>query len=362
MPCLRLDHLRERKMFELSSGEQQKVSFAAIYCTGSNIFFLDEPSANLDSQAIQSLKRILGILKDRGKTIVVAEHRLYYLTDLFDKIVILKHGRIDKTLTRDNRIDNDIMQAQGLRVLDLKAAIEKSDALPYATGRREYTTISARSVSFTYSRKDSTILNTVSLDLVAGEKLAIIGPNGSGKTTLTRLLAGLLTQSSGSFRDNSGEKISSRQRLQTCGLVLQENSHQLFFSTVRDELDSAMSDTDTNAATQLLRDLGLEEFINTHPQNLSAGQQQRLVFAIAAVNSPSVLILDEPTSGLDAYSMRAMGNKINEESQKGATVLIVTHDYEFVSRYCDAAILLSKGHPLHRIERKEFKSELPVFN
>ncbi len=356
-----INHLRDRKMYELSSGEQQKVSFAAIHATGSDVFFLDEPSANLDFQAIENLKRILEILKNKGKTIIVAEHRIYYLSDLFDRMTIVENGEIITTLSRNAKITNTLMQKHGLRALDLRSFIQNSDKLPYESGKKNgCTNLTAQNLSFSYRRKKKKVLEDISLDLVQGEKIAVIGPNGSGKTTLTKLIAGLLKPSNGTFSDGSKKKLSTRQRLQDCGLVLQENSHQLFYSTVLEELNSAVAKADEDFSIQFLEDLGLEKLKDAHPQNLSAGQQQRLVFAIAAINSPRILILDEPTSGLDAYSMKAMGKKINEESQKGSTVIIVTHDFEFVSSYCDAAVLLKDGHMLQRIDRSDFKSALPL--
>lgn len=354
-----INPLRGRKMYELSSGEQQKVAFAAIYAAGADIFFLDEPSANLDYQAIENLKRILGILKQKGKTIIVAEHKLYYSAGLFDEIIVLEDGRLKKSFSKRDSINNSLMLMHGLRAFDLKALIQHSDNLPYhANPHSEETNLFANNVFFSYPKSKKIILNDLSLKFFQGEKVAIIGPNGSGKTTLTKLIAGLLTPTKGVFQDGSKKRMTSRQRLQSCGLVLQENSHQLFYSTVLEELTSARTDNDDNSPIGLLRELGLEKLKNYHPQNLSAGQQQRLVFAIAAINSPRVLILDEPTSGLDAASMKAMGCKITEEAEKKATVLIVTHDFEFVSYYCDAAILVGDGKILRRIERADFKSEL----
>lgn len=355
-----ISHLRDKKMYELSSGEQQKISFAAIYATGADILFLDEPSANLDFQAIENLRNILELLKSKGKTIVIAEHRLYYFAELFDRLVVLDNGQIQKNVFHRTELTNDLMASYGLRTMDLQNLIASTDTPPATEKGTADCNISARNISFAYPRGKKKILRDISLDLMQGKKIAVIGPNGSGKTTLTKLIAGLLKPNKGYFRDVSHGKLSARKRLRSCGLVLQEHSHQLFCTTVMEELASSRFDRHTadGSPLDILRDLGLERLQNAHPQNLSAGQQQRLVFAIAAINSPRVLILDEPTSGLDAHSMHAMGKKITTESAKGATVLIVTHDFEFVATYCDMALVLDNGKIQRRIERKDFKTEL----
>ena len=87
-------HLRDRKIFDLSSGEQQKVIIASVYAMGADVWVMDEPSANLDNHAIDTLRDIIGSLKEEGKTIVIAEHRYHYLKEYIDRAVLLKKGRV----------------------------------------------------------------------------------------------------------------------------------------------------------------------------------------------------------------------------------------------------------------------------
>ena len=357
-----INHLRQMKMYELSSGEKQKVAFAAIYATGSEILFLDEPSANLDFKSIENLKNILEFLKNQGKTIIIAEHRIHYLEKIFDKIVILKNGLIQAIHPNSKKIPKNVISEYGLRTLNLKKFVDNHSKISNQSSfNQKNINIKLNSINFKYPHAKKAILNNISLDFIKGEKIAIIGANGSGKTTFIKLLCGLLKPSKGRFFDRNNNIMNSSMRLNNCGVVLQENSQQLFFSSVIDEINSVEVTNCDYSAQKILKHLGLDKYENCHPQNLSAGQQQRLIFAIATINYPRLLILDEPTSGLDAYSMHAIGDEICKIADKGSSVIIVTHDFELVSLYCDAALLLREGQTLERIERNEFNSKLPIY-
>ena len=97
---LNLSALRKRNIFELSGGEKQKIAFASVYATESEIFVLDEPSSNLDMGAIEELTDLLQRVKAQGKTIIIAEHRIAYLRDLVDRVVYMKNGSIIREYSR----------------------------------------------------------------------------------------------------------------------------------------------------------------------------------------------------------------------------------------------------------------------
>ena len=96
---LNISNLLKKSIFELSSGEKQKVAIASIYTANVQIYVLDEPSANLDWEGTKQLKKLLGQLKEQGCTIIISEHKLYYLKDLADRVVILKDGQINTILS-----------------------------------------------------------------------------------------------------------------------------------------------------------------------------------------------------------------------------------------------------------------------
>ena len=120
---LRIQKLRNRNIFELSGGEKQKIAFASVYAMNPQIYLLDEPSSNLDMTSIQELKEHLRLIKKQGKTILIAEHRLYYLTELADRIVYLEKGEIKGIYTPEEfrQLSEHEREHMGLRAVDLQA-------------------------------------------------------------------------------------------------------------------------------------------------------------------------------------------------------------------------------------------------
>ena len=120
--ALRIENLLGRNIFALSGGEKQKIAFASVYAMNPQIYLLDEPSSNLDMAAIHDLRAHLRLIKSQGKTIVVAEHRLYYLMDVADRIVYLDNGHIagDWTPEQFRLLSTEKRQSMGLRALDLQ--------------------------------------------------------------------------------------------------------------------------------------------------------------------------------------------------------------------------------------------------
>lgn len=118
--ALHIEQLLGRNIFALSGGEKQKIAFASIYAMEPEIYLLDEPSSNLDMTAIGELREHLKLIKAQGKTVVVAEHRLYYLMDAADRIIYLEDGRIagDWTPEQFRRIPLERRREMGLRSID----------------------------------------------------------------------------------------------------------------------------------------------------------------------------------------------------------------------------------------------------
>ncbi|MFA5658045.1 MAG: ABC transporter ATP-binding protein, partial [Oscillospiraceae bacterium] len=119
---LKICDLRDRNIFELSGGEKQKIAFASVYAMNPEVYLLDEPSLNLDMASIEALRKLLLLIKRKGKTILIAEHRIYYLMDLIDRVVYLSHGEIAKIYTPQafRSIPEGIRKAMGLRTIDLE--------------------------------------------------------------------------------------------------------------------------------------------------------------------------------------------------------------------------------------------------
>lgn len=329
-----------RSLFALSGGEKQKIAFASVYAMEPEVCLLDEPSSNLDARAIEDLRRHLALLKAQGKTILVAEHRLSYLMDVADRVLYLEGGRItgDWTPAEFRRIPAQRRQEMGLRAIDLREERPASPPPPAAAPRLE-----VRDVTLGYEKQP--VLQGLSLQAAPGEIIALAGPNGAGKTTLSRFLCGLHRESGGQLLWE-GRPQSPRERRGRAGLVMQDVNYQLFAESVAAECTFGLRRPDTALAEKTLRELGLWELRDRHPNTLSGGQKQRLAAAAAVVQGRELLVFDEPTSGLDYDSMVRLAALLRQLAERGKVIFLVTHDFEFVCRTCTRVLALAgrEGH------------------
>ena len=185
---LNLTNLLDRSVFSLSGGEKQKIACGSAAAVEPDVFVLDEPSSNLDAYSIADFRKLLKILKSQGKTIIIAEHRLYYLYDLADRIIYLSDGEIqgDYTLPEFQLIPAAEKAKMGLRPLGLS---EFADIEPASlhSGQGIW---KLNHFHFAYKKQPET-LSLENIELPAGNVTAVIGHNGAGKTTLSRCLCGL---------------------------------------------------------------------------------------------------------------------------------------------------------------------------
>ncbi|WP_052770096.1 ABC transporter ATP-binding protein [Paenibacillus sp. IHB B 3415] len=346
----RITGLLSRGLHGLSSGEKQKTAFASARLTDPELFVMDEPSANLDMAATRELGGMLSALKARGKTIVIAEHRLYYLLPLADRIIYMAGGQITAEWTRAGllALTSRELDTYGLRSPVVSEGADNFTAQAEGQERRNRQQnlehIAVEHANIAPGRFKRAVLEDLSFVLNRGEIAALTGPNGAGKTTLARTLCGLLREREGVIRIN-GEPCKANKRLRKMWFVMQDSDYQLFSDSVRNELLMTHEDEPDAArrAERLLKELDLWEYREHHPASLSGGQKQRLTFAVGLMNRPDMIILDEPTSGLDGRNMRRVIKLIREMAESGVTVLVITHDYELVCGACDRLLLLDDG-------------------
>jgi energy-coupling factor transporter ATP-binding protein EcfA2 len=334
---LQIEKLTGRNLFEMSGGEKQALAFAAVYALNPDIYVLDEPSANLDVKAIDRLRELLKIIKGQGKTILITEHRLYYLTDLIDRAIFMAEGEIGRIFDREEfaALASDTRKKMGLRTLKppkLKEALIKSAAK--AGGKAE---LEVNGLCCKYGKK--TVLKDVNFAASGGDISGVWGANGAGKTTLMRCLAGLFTESAGHILIN-GKKTSPKQRLKYNYLIMQDVGHQLFGESVFDECRLADQDLPEEQILKVLREFNLVADKDQHPLALSGGQKQRLAIAVGALAAKKILIFDEPTSGLDYAHMRIVSNMIKRLAGENHIVFVVTHDLEFLELTCNKGIIM----------------------
>lgn len=333
--ALHLQELQARNIFSLSGGQKQLLAFGSVYAMGPEIFVLDEPTANLDQAAIARLHDQIAGLKRQGRTVVIAEHRLYFLTDLIDRALYLRDGVLERTFTRKQffALTDGEREALGLRTL-----IPAGCTLPAAAPAGAKEGLSVEGLTCAY-RKEPPVFQALSFSARPGEVVAITGPNGVGKTTLSRCLCGLIREQAGQIALN-GRPLNRKERQKAAFCVMQDVNHQLFSDSVWGECRMSAPDAPDSSLKGVLDSLHLLPFRERHPMSLSGGQKQRLAVATALLSEKPILIFDEPTSGLDYARMVEVSGVIRSLAQQGRIVLVVTHDQEFLQRACDRVLRL----------------------
>lgn len=338
-----LEHLKNRNVYELSSGERQLISILSAWAMDTDIFLLDEPTANLDFAATQQLKNILLELKKQGKTLLLSEHRLYYLADIADEYWIMANGEIKHKYTAEKAktLSPGQLHTLCLRTLDLEQ-ITVSERPPQPENMPQ--ALSVSDLRYEYGRKNRAILSDVNFSVCEHEIVGLVGANGCGKTTLGKLIAGLY-RSTGGVISLFGKAQKPKQLQKQVLFIMQEAEFQFFTNSVLHELQYGHKITaEFEKKTEtLLKSMDMWECRDRHPFSLSGGQMQRLTLMMAYLSDKPIVILDEPTAGQDAESLKRCA-KLIREMGKEKTVLIITHDLELIADACDRCIGLSGGH------------------
>ena len=332
---LKLEHLMNRNIFELSGGEKQKIAIASIYALNPEIYVLDEPSSSLDIKTMNELSHIITKLKSIGKTIVIAEHRLWYLKDIVDRAIYIEDGKIIKEYSIDE-IDN-LREAERMRT-GLRHTNYKSIKayVPSETACNE-NLLKVENLIFRKSAK--TILHIDNLKFHYGNIIGIIGENGIGKSTFAKIVCGLYRESKGEFLKKN-KRFSSRSRLKESLLIMQEVNCQLFTDSVYDELLLTSKTKDKNVIDDWIDDMDLKNISERNPHTLSGGQKQRVIILSALLSDKEILFFDEPTSGLDYRNMMIVAKNIKKVKEENRLILIISHDTEFLESVCDTVINL----------------------
>lgn len=208
-----------------------------------------------------------------------------------------------------------------------------------------------KDLRFRYPTRQEFALDGINLEIHRGEFVALIGQNGSGKTTLIKHFNGLLRPTAGEiFVDGqltAGVPTSQLARL--VGYVFQNPDHQVFAETVEEEIafgpkNLGFDEEHIAAITQeVVRDMGLEDYLDEMPFMLGKGQRQRLAVASVLAMEPQILIVDEPTTGQDWRECIRLMDLLKPLNERGHTILVTTHNMNLVSLYARRVIVMLAG-------------------
>ena len=220
----------------------------------------------------------------------------------------------------------------------------------HVKGGSKNSMIEVKNVYFTYPNGVEA-LKGVSLTIKDGEFVAIMGQNGAGKTTLVKHFNGLLKPKKGNVLVDGVDtrKVSVATLARKVGFVFQNPDNQLFSETVENEIAFALKNFGfkppviEKRISWALNLLGLKQYRKTSPFMLSGGERKRVALASVLAWNPKILILDEPTIGQDYQQKEKLRQFILQMNTQGKTVIIVTHDVEFVAECNPRVMLMSKG-------------------
>lgn len=330
-----ITHLLDKNIFKLSGGEKQKIACASVSAVFPDILVLDEPSSNLDSQSSWDFEEIIKKWKQQGKTVIIAEHKLFFLSDVVDRVIFLENGKIAREWSIEE-FKNIGHRSFGLRQIDLDNLTCKRNE--YYSQNREF--LQLRNFKFRYG--DTQVLDIDDVKIPKNEIIAVIGKNGAGKSTFANCLCGLKKSCKGELICD-GAVLNRKDRLKKTYMVMQDVNHQLFTESVLDEVLLSMDEEDVNLAEDILENLNLIHLKDAHPMALSGGEKQRVAIASAIASKKEILIFDEPTSGLDLKNMMRVSENLKYLQNLGITSFIITHDFELICESCSHIIHLDDG-------------------
>lgn len=370
LDLLGIADLRDRPLMALSGGQQQRVAIGAALTAHPRVLVLDEPTSSLDPTAAEEvLSAITRLVHDLGLTVVIAEHRLERIVQYVD---FMLHLAGDGTVTSGSPVDVLHQSDLAPPIVHLSRALGWADVpLSVRDARRSASDLRSRLITAA-APTDSTpstgdvvmtaqdlvvrhgsvlAVDHVDLTLRQQQIVALMGRNGSGKSSLLWALQGSGRRQGGHVTMRSLDSevdpiaLSPSDARQLVGLVPQTPTDLLYLSTVQAECDQADRDADQPPGTcqQLLDTLSPGIARDAHPRDLSEGQKLSLVLAIQLTAKPPVILLDEPTRGLDYHAKQALTKTLQELSSQGHSIVVSTHDVEFVATTADRVVVLADG-------------------
>ena len=363
----------------LSGGQKQLLNLASIMAMQPEVLILDEPTSQLDPIAASDfLNTVRKINTELGTTVIITEHRLEDIFPYADRAIIMDGGKviandsprsIGRLLYLEN---NDMFTAmptpvqvfygtkssgdcpltvrEGRRWLSRSfpeaPAINQIPCAP-ASDKQQDIALSLKELWFRYEKDSPDILRCVNAEVPKGSLYAIVGSNGVGKSTTLKAICGICRPYRGKVKifGKAIEKYKPSELFGGCLAMLPQDPKSLFVKkTVREDLEEMTREESRIAEVAAICEI--EHLLNSHPYDLSGGEQQRCALAKVLLTDPKLLLLDEPTKGIDSFFKEKLSKILCKLKDRGVTVVMVSHDVEFCAKYADLVSMFFDGQIL----------------
>lgn len=376
-----------RDVDSLSGGQKQLLNLASVMAMQPEVLILDEPTSQLDPVAASDfLNTVRKINLELGTTVLITEHRLEDILPAADRAVVMEGGRIlvadvprrtagflwaehhpmFSAMPAPTRV---FYGAQGKGVCPLTVREGRNwllgafqtppevKALPEAPVAWEErpSALVLKEVWFRYEKNSPDVLRGVSAVVPEGSLFAIVGGNGAGKSTMLKAVCGICKPYRGKIRvfGKKVEAYGGTELFQNCLAMLPQDPKSLFVKkTVREDLEEMCRDREKLEA--VARTCEVEALLDSHPYDLSGGEQQRAALAKVLLTEPRLLLLDEPTKGMDGFFKEKLARILEKLKAQGMTVVMVSHDVEFCAQYGDLISMFFDGQILTTAPPRRF--------
>lgn len=353
-------------IMHLPSVDQAVINICRALAQGGKILILDEPTAALTDNEIKKLFDVLRSLRSKGVSIIYISHHLEEIMEIADRVTVMRDGEVVA-----------VKKVEELNIANLVEAISGATPEEQYPKHRVFEPIgqalSVNNMDFDNKLRD------ISFELYSGEILGLFGPMGAGKTELAHCLFGLKKTKKGCITIN-GEDVSidspgdsirfgialvpeNRKREGIIeSLTLRDNICLPILKQIQNSLGIINLKQAAEIANKYISELKIKSKTDDLlAQNLSGGNQQRLVLAKWLASKSKILILDEPTQGVDVGAKREIYDVLRNLSEQGISVLFISSDVKEVLGVCDRVLVLRKGQIINKIDPCKY-TEREVIN